>query len=94
MYLHTISFGYRATEIAKVTYIDDQHVLKKYMLLFCINLIDNIVIRYYILARNIDERYYEILQQILSRGGAIHGQKIIGTINRADVLHTALLPPL
>ena len=38
----------------KSIYIDDQHVLKKYMLLFWINDIDNIVIRYYILARNID----------------------------------------
>lgn len=38
----------------KSIYIDDQHVLKKYMLLFCKNFIDNIVIRYYILARNID----------------------------------------
>jgi hypothetical protein len=27
-------------------------------------------------------------------GGATHGQKIIRTINRADVLHTALFPPL
>ena len=39
----------------KSIYIDDQHVLKKvHVIIFFAYLIDNIVIRYYILARNID----------------------------------------